>query len=571
MYLTAAVIAVPIFKRLRLGSVLGYLAAGAVMGPHFLGMVGDADSVLHFAEFGVVLLLFVIGLELKPARLWALRADIFGLGLAQVLVSAVLCAAFGLLIFGASWQASVLVGLSLALSSTAFALQLMQEHQELNTPFGTRAFSILLFQDLMIVPILALAPLLTLGSAMDSATGDWTDALIGVGVVIGLILGGKFLLNPMFRVIAQTRSSEIFLAATLLVVISAALLMAATGLSMALGAFIAGVMLAESEYRHQIEADIEPFRGLLLGLFFIAVGMAIDWSVVLQEWAMVLGGAVLLMAMKGGVIFGLCRVFRSPGADAGRIAVTLPQGGEFAFVILTEGVALGIITGMASDILSAMVTVSMALTPLLRLGFERAIRGRDGAATDHLPRPDGTDLNSVVILGFGRVGQIVSQIFRLKGVSVTAIDADPKRIEAAKRFGAKVYFGDATRADVLAAAGVGQADLVYVTIDNSKACTKSINVISHSFPGVRIMARAHDRIHALELLDSGADFLIRDTFESSVKLAEEGLRRLEIDATEIERLIEEFRRADSDRLLRQKANGIYATAEDGDTFRLDKS
>jgi CPA2 family monovalent cation:H+ antiporter-2/glutathione-regulated potassium-efflux system protein KefB len=285
----------------------------------------------------------------------------------------------------------------------------------------------------------------------------------------------------------------------------------------------------------------------------------------------VLGGAILLMAVKGGIILILCRLFRSPWEDAGRIAVTLPQGGEFGFVIMAQGVSLGLVSGTYSDLVAALITLSMALTSLLRLAFEEAMKRRAPAATDHLPRPDESETNSVVILGFGRVGQIVSQIFRMKGVSVTAIDADPKRIEAAKRFGAKVYFGDATRIDVLTAAGVGRADLVYVTIDNASACTRSIGVIAQRFPTVRIMARAHDRVHALELLDSGADCLIRDTFESSIKLAEEGLNRLDINAEEIDRLLQEFRRADSDRLLRQKADGIYATAEDGGTFRLDKS
>ncbi len=572
LYLAAAVVAVPIFKRLKLGSVLGYLAAGAIIGPHVFAIVGNAESVLAFSEFGVVLLLFLIGLELKPARLWALKADIFGLGTAQVCVTAFLIGVFGVMVVGLSWQTAVLIGLGLSLSSTAFALQLMQERKELNTQYGTRAFSILLLQDLAIAPILALSPLLALGIYVASGEDlSWIPAAQAIGALVGLVLAGRFLLNPIFAVIAQTKSSEIFVAAALLVVIGSALLMEWCGLSMALGAFMAGVLLAESEYRHQIEADIQPFRGLLLGLFFIAIGMTIDWTVVLAQWPLVLGGAILLMAVKGVVILILCRVFKSPWEDAGRIAVTLPQGGEFGFVIVAQGLSLGLMSNGQSDIVSALITLSMALTPLLRLSFEEAMKRRAPASTDHLPRPDETETNSVVVLGFGRVGQIVSQIFRMKGISVTAIDADPKRIEAAKRFGAMVYFGDATRIDVLTAAGVGRADLVYVTIDNAAACTRSIAVIAKRFPTVRIMARAHDRVHALELLDSGADFLIRDTFESSVKLAEEGLNRLEINKEEIAHLLEEFRRVDSERLMRQKADGIYATAEDGGTFRLDKS
>lgn len=574
LYLTAAVVAVPIFKRLKLGSVLGYLAAGAIIGPHILGLVSDTNSVLTFAEFGVVLLLFIIGMELKPSRLWALRADIFGLGTAQVFLTAGCVAAFGIVAMDASWQVSVLVGMGLALSSTAFALQLMQERGEFTTAHGTRAFSILLLQDIMIAPILALAPLLAIGAAAaDSGTGGgWLAALESVGAIVAMVLAGKFLLNPIFRLIAQTRSHEIFLAAALLLVIGAALLMHLFDLSMALGAFIAGVMLAESEYRHQIEADIEPFRGLMLGLFFIAVGMSVDWGVVLREWVWVLGGAVLLMVLKGTIIYGLCRAFRSPELDSGRIATTLPQGGEFGFVVMSAGVSLGLLSATESGLMTALITISMALTVPLRIAFERLVPKLFPERTVDMPTAgDVTERNNVIVLGFGRVGQIVSQIFRMKGIPVTAIDADPKRIEAAKRFGAKVYFGDATRADVLAAAGMGEADLVYVTIDNADACTKSISVIAHTFPNVRIMARAHDRLHALDLMDSGADFLLRDTFESSVRLAEEGLRRLEIDAEEIDLLVEEFRRVDHDRMVLQKAEGIYATAEDGGSFRLDKS
>ncbi len=572
LFLGAAVVAVPIFKRLKLGSVLGYLGAGAIIGPHVLGLVGDTESVYAFSEFGVVLLLFIIGLELKPSRLWALRADIFGLGTSQVFITAAVVAAFGVFALGATWQAAVLVGMGLSLSSTAFALQLMQESGDFTTPYGTRAFSVLLLQDIMIAPILALAPLLAIGAAAAGGGGGWLAALESVGAIVAMVLAGKFLLNPIFRVIAQTRSHEIFLAAALLLVVGAALLMHTFDLSMALGAFIAGVMLADSEYRHQIEADIEPFRGLLLGLFFIAVGMSVDWAVVAREWVMVLGGAVLLMIAKGAILFALCRAFKSPKLDAARIATTLPQGGEFGFVVMGAGVSLGILTGEVSGLLLALITVSMALTVPGRILFEKIVPRLWPEQTDDLLRPgDGAEQNSVIVLGFGRVGQIVSQIFRMKGIPVTAIDADPKRIQAAKRFGAKVYFGDATRQDVLAAAGMAKADLVYVTIDNAAACTKSIDVISHAFPNVRIMARAHDRLHAIDLLDSGADFLIRDTFESSVKLAEAGLKRLDVDEEEIELLVEEFRRADADRLALQKAEGVYATAEDGGSFRLDKS
>lgn len=570
VFLGAAVIAVPIFQRLKLGSILGYLAAGAVLGPAGLAVIDNAENVLHFAEFGVVLLLFVIGLELKPSRLWSLKRDIFGLGLLQVAITGLALAALGAHGLGVSWNTALVGGFAVALSSTAFGVQILRERSDLNTPYGTRAFSILLFQDLAIVPLLALAPLLAVGA--EGAAPDWLATLEAVGVTAALILAGKFLLNPLFRIIAATRSDEISVAAALLVVIGAALLMHMVGMSMALGAFIAGVMLAESEYRHQLEADIDPFRGLLLGLFFIAVGMSVDWALVLRQWDFVLGGAVVLMAIKGAILFGLARVFGSGPRDATRIAVTLPQGGEFGFVLFSVAAGYAILSPAQANVMTALVTVSMALTPLVGLIGDRAL-GRLFTTDEAGEMPDAAEAerNMVIVVGFGRVGQVVARIFMALGVPVTAIDGDPKRIEAAKRFGHKVYFGDATRVDVLAAAGAAEADMIFVTIDNQKACLQAIKAIRQRFPQIKIMARAHDRIHALDMIDSEADYFVRDTFESSVVLAAEGLRRLGENEETIERVIEEFRRADADLLRRQKADGLYAVSEGGETIRLDKT
>ncbi|MEQ8603414.1 MAG: monovalent cation:proton antiporter-2 (CPA2) family protein [Marivibrio sp.] len=570
VFLGAAVVAVPIFQRLKLGSILGYLAAGAVLGPAGLAVIDNAENVLHFAEFGVVLLLFVIGLELKPSRLWSLKRDIFGLGLLQVMITGLLLAAIAAHGMGVGWNAALAGGFAVALSSTAFGVQILRERGDLNTPYGTRAFSILLFQDLAIVPLLALVPLLAVGA--EGAAPDWLATLEAVGVIAALVLAGKFLLNPLFRIIAATRSDEISVAAALFVVIGAALLMHMVGMSMALGAFIAGVMLAESEYRHQLEADIDPFRGLLLGLFFIAVGMAVDWRIVIQQWGFVLGGAVALMAIKGLILFALARLFGSGPKDAIRIAVTLPQGGEFGFVLFSVAAGAAILSPAEANLMTALVTVSMALTPLVGLLGDRAI-GRlfTSDETGEMPDAAEADRNMAIVVGFGRVGQVVARIFMSVGVPVTAIDGDPKRIEAAKRFGHKVYFGDATRVDVLAAAGAAEADMIFVTIDDQKACLQAIQEIRKRFPQIKIMARAHDRIHALEMIDSDADYFVRDTFESSVVLAAEGLRRLGEGEETIDRVIEEFRRADADMLKQQKVDGLYAVSEGGETIRLDKT
>eukprot|EP00752_Nemacystus_decipiens_P001082 g1082.t1 len=514
VFLGAAVVAVPIFQRLKLGSILGYLAAGAVLGPAGLAVIDNAENVLNFAEFGVVLLLFVIGLELKPSRLWSLKRDIFGLGMLQVMVTGVLLAAIGVHGLGWSWNAALAGGFAVALSSTAFGVQLLRERGDLNTPYGTRAFSILLFQDLAIVPLLALVPLLAVGA--EGAAPDWVATLEALGVIVLLVLAGKFLLNPIFRIIAATGSDEISVAAALLVVIGAALLMHMVGMSMALGAFIAGVMLAESEYRHQLEADIDPFRGLLLGLFFIAVGMSVDWRLVLANWGFVLGGAVALMAIKGAILYGLSRAFGSGPKDATRIAVTLPQGGEFGFVLFSVAAGAAILSARDANLMTALVTVSMALTPLVGAASDH-IAGRLFTSDERGEMPDAAEAerNSVIVVGFGRVGQVVARIFMALGIPVTAIDGDPKRIEAAKRFGHKVYFGDATRTDVLAAAGAGEADMIFVTIDNQKASLLAIQEIRKRFPQIKIMGRAHDRIHAMEMIDSDADFFVRDTPSSA--------------------------------------------------------
>jgi len=569
-FLAAAVVAVPVFQRLGLGSVLGYLAAGVAIGPFGLALIADPDSILRLSEFGVVLLLFLIGLELKPARLWSLRGDIFALGLAQLLLTGGLLAAAGLA-FGLSAPVAVVAGLALALSSTAFALQILDERGERNTAMGTRAFSILLLQDLAIVPLLALVGLLAAGPVRDGIA--WQDIAIVLGTLLGFIVVGKLALNPALRLIARCGSSEIFAAAALLLVIGAALLMAQVGLSMALGAFLAGVLLADSEYRHQLEADIQPYRSLLLGLFFMAVGMSVDWLLVLTHWPLVLAGVIALLAVKGGVLFLLCRLFGSSTAEALRIAAILPQGGEFAFVLFSVAVAQGLMAAGLANLLTAGVTLSMAATPLVGLLAERLLRRMRANKAPALPDgPEAAEVGEVIVAGFGRVGQIVAQLMAARGIGVTAVDHDPGRIDIARRYGNKVYFGDVRRLDVLEAAGAADARAIFLCVDDPAAVNEAVDRLRGRFPNAALLVRAFDRNHVLQLMQRDVDDSVRETFESSIALGLQGLRQLGVDGPQLEAIEQEFRRRDRERLAVQQVEGEYAGSDlvftrydDGDT------
>ncbi len=560
IYLGAAVVAVPIFKRLGLGSVLGYLAAGTVIGPFGLGLIADAESVLHFAEFGVVLLLFIVGLELKPSRLWVMRRDIFGLGLCQVITTGLVLTGIALGL-GLPSNAALVAGFGLALSSTAFALQLMEEKGTLNTPYGNTTFSILLFQDLAIVPLLAMVAFLSPLQA-DTGQNGFVRAVIVIGAIVGFVVVGKYVLGPVLRIIATTRATEVYAATALLLVVGASLIMNAIGLSMALGAFLAGVLLADSEFRHQLEADIEPFRGLLLGLFFIAVGMSIDWKIVISNWLAVTAAVFGLMSIKVGIIYGLSRLFGSSNIDAQRIAVTIPQGGEFAFVLFSAAIAAQVMAGETVNLLLAIVSISMVLTPIVGFVHERfrrrlfASRGQDT-----LVGPENSEQQEVIIVGFGRVGQIVTQLMKARGIDVIAIDHDPGRIRIAEQYGNKVYFGDVRRADVLRAAGAQEARLIFICVDDKDACSEAIKHLRAMFPNLPIMARAFDRNHVLELIELDVDYFIRDTFESSVAMGKEGLRRLGVDPAIADEIEQEFRRRDHDRLGIQKSHGEFAGVE----------
>ena len=554
VYLGAAVVAVPLFKRLKLGSVVGYLAAGAVIGPWGIGLIDDAQSALHFAEYGVVLLLFVIGLELQPTRLWRLRAEIFGLGLAQVVLTGIVLAA---LISWRGWlstNAAIAVGGALALSSTAFAVQILRERGDLTKRYGDRAFSILLFQDLAIVPLLALVAILSPWGGQGAEGDILTKTGIALGAIAALIVVGRFALRPLFHIIAATKSDEIFTAAALLVVVGAAIAMQFAGLSMAMGAFLAGVLLAESEFRHQLETDIEPFRGLFLGLLFIAVGMSVAWPLVLQYWFAVIFGALGLFALKAAIIWVLCRVFRSPNADALRIGVLLGQGGEFGFVLFTVAMTSGVLIQRDAFILTAIVTLSMAITPFAVMLADHLLRRRGAPDMTGVDRVDSTEEGSVIIVGFGRFGQIVARVLKLRGYRVTLVDSSPDRIRIARTFGDKVFFGDVRRGDILRIAGADRARAVFLCADDADAVSHAVRALRWRFPHILIFARATDRVAEIELLKAGADVAVRETFESSIAMARLALDEFgEGDAADD--IIDEFRRRDAELLRYQSEYG----------------
>ena len=566
VFLAGAVVAAPIFKRIGLGTVLGYLAAGIVLAP-VLGLMGgemsDGEDVLHFAELGIVFLLFIIGLELNPSRLWRMRSEIFGLGLAQVLVCGL---AIGLIawalggVIGLNARSSVIVGLGLALSSTAFAMQLLEERGERGTPYGRRSFSILLFQDLAIVPLLLLVPLLApFGEEMSD---PWTSvgiALACIGILVG---AGLFLLDPLFRVIARTGAREVMIAAALGVVLGAAWLMQFAGLSMAMGAFIAGVLLSESSYRHELEADIEPFRGLLLGLFFMAVGMSLDLGTLWERWPIVLAGVPLLMGVKAIIIYGLSRVFGSTHGEALRVAALLPQGGEFAFVLFSAATGAFLLGRDAASVLIAIVTLTMALTPLT-VSLGARLSERDEVSEDR-PEPDEDFEGAghrVLMVGFSRLGQVAYQTLLSGGQDVTIIDNDPDRIEVASRFGSRIYYGDGTRKDVLEAAGIAETDVVAVTTRDPDVTMRIAKLIRTEYPDKRLFVRSYDRNTSLALLAEGVDYEIRETLHSAMRMGRDMLIELGMSDEQADLVVEDVERRDLKRLQRQRSDGVMAGRE----------
>ncbi|MEM8702009.1 MAG: monovalent cation:proton antiporter-2 (CPA2) family protein [Pseudomonadota bacterium] len=561
VFLAATCVAVPIAKRLGLGSVVGYLAAGAAIGPYGLQLLGSGEDVLDVAELGVVLLLFVIGLELDPRKLWRMKRDIFGLGTAQVVLTAASLFAVARLV-GMPFSTALVAGFGLALSSTAFALQILQERGQLSSPYGQRAFGILLLQDIAIVPLLAMVAILAPGEGPSTTAEIATEILIVLGAVAAVILTGRYLISPIFLFLAASRAREVMLTAALLVALGSAGIMHSVGLSMALGAFLAGVLLAESSFRHTLEADIEPFRSLLMGLFFVAVGMSLDVSLVIGNWLIVAAGVAVVMGLKGVFLWGLSRSTGSSNSDAMRIAVTLPQGGEFAFVLFTAAVSNSLLDYQTANLLNAIVILTMLLTPLACLGLDRlAARAKALGVENPSIETFEEAAPTVLVIGFGRFGMVVAQILTSEGLEITAIDNRPDRIDYARKQGYKVFYGDATRGDILAAAGAGKAALVAMCIENDKIMARAIDEIRSGFPDALIFCRATDRAHFLDLTRRGVDYQIRETFESSVVFGRAALEALGTPLDRIDQIEEDVRARDQERLAVQMQEGMFAGSD----------
>ncbi|MGF9566602.1 monovalent cation:proton antiporter-2 (CPA2) family protein [Neorhizobium sp. BT27B] len=541
----AAVVAVPLFRRLGLGSVLGYFAAGVLVGPSVLGLFADALSILHFSELGVVMFLFVIGLELRPYKLWAMRGQIFELGLVQVAFAIAALALTGMLVFGLSGPVAFIAGAGFVLSSTAVIMSVLQDRGETLSVEGQKSVSILLFEDLMIVPLLAVVAFL---SPLSEGQAGWTDILLALGALLVLLGVAKWGLNPFFALLARSRTREVMTAGALLVVLGAALLMAGSGLSMAMGAFLAGVMLSSSSYRHQIESDIEPFRGLLMGLFFMAVGMSLDLSVVAAEWRVLLSMLVAFTIAKGAVVYAVARSFGSSNHQALHRTSMFLQGGEFAFVLYAAATTGGVIGVRENALFTTVVIFSMALTPLLMIAAERRLKGE--ASMDGVDVARDLD-GRVLIVGFGRFGQIASQLLLSRGVGLSVIDMNPDRIREAARFGFKVFFGDGTRLDTLHHSGAGTAEALMICVDDPKAALQIVELAQHEFPQARILVRSYDRGHAVELIRAGVDYQVRETVESAYLMGAEGLRALGYAEMDVEEASEDVRRRDNERLSEQ--------------------
>ncbi len=547
LFLTVVVVAVPLFKRLGLGSVLGYLVAGVLIGPHGLRLIPDVEEVGHLAELGVVLLLFLIGLELQPRRLWELRTRVFGVGGAQVALTGAILA-IGARVLGLSWQAALVTGLGLSLSSTAFVLQLLGERNELTTPRGQTAFGILLFQDLAVIPLLAVLPLL--GPESARVDTSWVPLAKAAGLIVAIVLVGRTLLRPAFRLVASARSQEVFTASALLIAVGTAVLVSAVGLSMALGAFMAGVLLADSEYRHELEADIEPFRGLLMGLFFISVGMSVALELLLQRPLLIVALVLGMTGLKILSIGALGRRVLHAWPPAWELGVLLSQGGEFAFVLFGLAVSYEILADSLRDILVLVVSLSMALTPLLTLAYDRLVAPRLRTRDDRPYDRDVEQDTPVIIAGFGRFGQVVGRVLRARGIPFTAMDADPAQIDFLKRFGNKVFYGDASRLDLLRAARADKARFFVLAIDDVQASVRTAREVQEHFPHLMIFARARNRAHAYQLMELGIEHVSRETFLSSLELTGEVLQELGFTYSDARSTLDRFREHD-ERMLQE--------------------
>ena len=562
IYLAAAIVAVPIAKRVGLGSVLGYLIAGILIGPYALGVVGDQTDVMHFAEFGVVMMLFLVGLELQPSRLWTLRHSILGLGGLQVVLSAAAIFAFCYWFFAMHWQTALAIGLMLALSSTAIVLQSLEEKGWLKQEAGQNAFSVLLFQDIAIIPILALLPLLAfapqtstkeISDSIIASWPVWQQVCVSVAVIAAIIAGGKYVSAPLFRYIAQTHMREIFTIFALFLVVAIALVMQSIGLSPALGTFLAGVVLAESEFRHELEADIEPFKGLLLGLFFITVGASINFELLFNEFSTVIGLVVLLIVVKACILFALAVTFKISSKQQLLFALALAQGGEFAFVLLSVTTTLSILTPEQTSLVTLVVAVSMLIAPLLLMVYEQ-IQKRSSSALPEFDKPEQiSTAKHVIIAGYGRFGQIMGRLLHAQGYEITVLDHSPSQIELLRRFGNTVFYGDAARQELLEAAGAHTAQMLVIAIDNPDKTIEIIKLAHKNYPQLKIVARAIDRRHAYQLLNLKVDAFNRETVDSAINLAVEALELLGNTKQDAERAGKLFRDHDRAAVLQLAA------------------
>lgn len=565
IFLAAACVLVPLSKLSGLGSVIGYLIAGVLIGPHVMGLITEPETILHFAEFGVVMMLFLIGLELQPKALWEMRSKLLGLGGLQVFVTAILISTAAYLL-GLGVSESIVVGMALSLSSTAIALQIMQDRSIMGHPEGQSGFAVLLFQDVIVIAMIASLPFLGgmagdgaeivkdiahdashgashgdsdgQGTAMASPQGIWLACAI-FGVFGGMVLAGRLLLRPVFRIIARSNVRETFTAIALLLVIGAALLMNWLGLSAALGAFIAGVVLADSEYRHQLESDIEPFKALLLGLFFISVGMSLNFDILSQYPLQILGVVTGLLVLKFAVLFGIGTVFKLDLSPRILFATLLCQAGEFGFVLFQFALTEGAIKSSTAGFLNAVIALSMALTPLLILAYDKLISPRLKAAAKTGEAPKN-EHNPVLILGYGRVGQVVGRLLQTQNIGATIIDSDGDHIEFVKPFGQRVFYGDATDMDLLRIAGADEAKVIVVAMDDRPAVTIAVKAIKHAFPNAKIIARARGRTHLFDLLAEGVDFAERETIRGALAMGENALTVLDYDTVRAARLAREF-------------------------------
>lgn len=557
VFLAAACVAVPLTSRFKLGSVLGYLVAGVLIGPYAFGLIGNPEEIMHFAEFGVVMMLFLIGLELAPAKLWRMRKTILGLGGLQVVLTLIAITALGRLA-GYDWSSSIAVGMALSLSSTALVLQMLQEKKLLNTKVGETSFSVLLFQDIAVIPMLILMPLLAGTSAVDPTMAEsepwvrslagWEHALLVAAVIGGVVLAGNVLARPIFRIIARTNLREVFTATSLALVVGITLLMLQVGVSPALGAFIAGVVLANSEYRHTLEANIEPFKGLLLGLFFISVGMGADFGLLAEKPIRLIAAVLALASIKILIIYGLTKLFKHPSAPAIGATLALAQGGEFAFVLFQYADSLSILKKSQMDFLTMVVALSMAFSPVLMLFYTYVVVPRANKPAGDVDYDTVTEKSPVILAGYGRFGQIVGRYLTANGIAVTVLEKSPDQIEMLRKFGHKGFFGDASRLDLLRSAGVEEAKMLIVAVDDPDACLDIARMAREHFPDLTIYSRARNRRHAYELHKAGVSYFRRETFDSALNMAQKAAIELGFDEEKAARRAEKFRQHDEEAL-----------------------